>query len=420
MKKADITRRQLLQASAALGFTAVVPFSIAGLAGCNSKPSSRIAANVWRELTAPTPVGSITPRITAREDGSAILSWLEPKDDGTAAFRFSLRRDGAWSQPATIAEGHLFSRGRASAPGVIALSHRSLIAYWSQKPATKEPSGNAIELYMAASTDGGEHWSVPSLVNRAGAQPGEDNGYASAAALNDTQAALIWLDGRNWEKDKRVQLMSRTVRADGAMSEVSLLDPDTCTCCSTALVRTASGLLAAYRSHTPEDIRDISLIQNGAGAWAQPRVIHPDHWHIQACPVNGPHLDTDGKRTALIWFSAPQDQPSVKLAFSEDGGATFAPPLRIDSGYALGRAQVVLLPKQSAVAFWLENESGTARFLARHIRNNSLLDDPFELSRGGNIGYPHAARSTDGILLTWAEKDKDAVSRVRVGLLKTA
>jgi hypothetical protein len=136
--------------------------------------------------------------------------------------------------------------------------------------------------------------------------------------------------------------------------------------------------------------------------------------------VNGPHLDTDGKRTALIWFSAPQDQPAVKLAFSEDGGATFASPLRIDTGTALGRAQVVLLKPRSAVAFWLENESGTARLLARHVRNNTLLDDPFELSRGGNIGYPHAASVGEGILLTWAQKDKDAVSRVRVGLLKTA
>jgi len=110
----------------------------------------------------------------------------------------------------------------------------------------------------------------------------------------------------------------------------------------------------------------------------------------------------------------------VKLAFSEDGGATFVSPLRINTGNALGRAQVVLLPEHSAVAFWLENESGTTRLLARHVRNDSLLDGPFELSRGGNIGYPHAARSTDGILLTWAEKDKDAVSRVRAGLLKTA
>jgi hypothetical protein len=420
MKKVDFTRRQLLQASAALGFTAAVPFSIAGLAGCSSKSTSAINVDGWRELAAPAPVGSITPRVIAREDGSVILSWLEPKDDGTASFRFSLRRDGAWSQPATIAQGHRFSRDRASAPGVIALSNRNLIAYWSQKPASQEPSGNAIELYMATSTDGGEHWSATTLVNRAEAQTGEDNGYASAAALNSAEAEFIWLDGRNWDKDKRVQLLSRTVRADGAMSEVSLLDPDTCTCCSTALVRTASGLLAAYRGHTPEDIRDISLIQNTAGTWAQPRIIHPDHWHIQACPVNGPHLDTDGKRTALIWFTAPQDQPVVKLAFSEDGGATFASPLRMDTGKALGRAQVVLLKPRSAVAFWLENESGTARLLARRVRDNALLEDPFELSRGGNIGYPHAARSTDGILLTWAEKDKDSVSRVRVGMLKTS
>jgi len=419
MEKIDFTRRHLLQASAALGFTVAVPFSIAGLAGCSSKSTSPIRVTGWRELTTPAPVGSITPRVTAREDGSAILSWLEPKDDGTAALRFSLRRNGAWSQPGSIAYGRRFSRDRASAPGVITLSNRNLIAYWSQKPASQEPSGNAIELYMAISTDGGEHWSAPTLVNRAEAQTGEDNGYASAAALNDTQAVLIWLDGRNWDKDKRVQLMSRTVRADGTMGEVSLLDPDTCTCCSTALVRMGFGLLAAYRGHTPENIRDISLIQNVAGAWSRPRVVHPDHWHIEACPVNGPHLDTDGKRTALIWFSAPQDQPAVKLAFSEDGGTTYASPLRIDTGKALGRAQVVLLPPDSAVAFWLENESGTARLLARRVHNNSVLGDPFELSHGGNLGYPHAASVGEGILLTWAEKDKDSVSRVHVGLLKT-
>ena len=420
MKKIEITRRKLLQASAALGFTAAVPFSIAGLAGCNVKPGSRITANGWRELATPAPVGSITPRVTARENGSPILSWLEPKNDGAAAFRFSIRRDGSWSQPATIAEGFLFSRDRASAPGVIALSNRNLIAYWSQKPARKEPSGNAIELYIAASTDGGEHWSTPALVNRAAAQPGEDNAYTSVAALNGTQAAMIWLDGRSWEKDKRVLLMSRMVRTDGAMSELSLLDPDVCTCCSTALVRSGSGLLAAYRGHTRENIRDISLLQNVAGAWSQPRILLPDHWHIEACPVNGPHLDAEGQRTALIWFSAPQDQPEVKLAFSEDGGATFASPLRLDTGNALGRAQVVLLPAHSAVAFWLENESGTARLLARQVRNYALLDEPFELSRGGNFGYPHAARVSDGILLAWAEKDKEALSRVRVGLLRVA
>src|SRR5260370_16938920 len=155
--------------------------------------------------------------------------------------------------------------------------------------------------------------SSPALVNRPPAQPGEDNAYASAAALNDSDAAFIWIDGRNWENDKRVQLMSRTVRADGAMSEVSLLDPDTCTCCSTALVRTGSGLLAAYRGHTPENIRDISVIQNRAGAWSQPPVVHPDFCHIDACPVNGPHLDTNRPQTSFLSFSPPHDPPPLKL-----------------------------------------------------------------------------------------------------------
>jgi hypothetical protein len=420
MKKLEMTRRQLFQASAAMSLAAAVPFSFAGLAGCNALTAWRITSKNWRELVPPVPVGSLTPRVSAKDDGSIILSWLEPHDDGTATFRFSLWRNGTWTQPAIIARGFLFSRDRASAPGVIALSDRNLIAYWSQRPSLNATSTNEITLYLAISTDGGEHWSSPVLLNRASAQTGEDNGYVSAVAVSDTTATLIWLDGRNWETARRVQLMSRTVDSNGTMSDTTLLDADTCTCCSTVLVRTNSGLLAAYRGHTPENIRDISLIRRAAGTWSQPRIVQPDHWHIEACPVNGPHLDTDGARTALIWFSAPQDQPAVKAAFSEDGGVTFSPPMHLDTGKALGRAQIVLLPSRSAVAFWLENESGVARILARQIHNNSSLDEPFELSRGRNIGYPHAARATEGILLTWAEKDKDAVSRVHVGLLKTA
>src|SRR4029077_15829095 len=119
---------------------------------------------------------------------------------------------------------------------------------------------------------------------------GEDNAYVSAAAVNETAAAFIWLDGRNWQKDNRVQLMSRMVHLNGSMDELTLIDPDTCTCCSTALVRTGSGLLAAYRGHTPANIRDISLIHNMAGTWTQPRIVYPDLWHIEGCPVNGPHL----------------------------------------------------------------------------------------------------------------------------------
>lgn len=72
---------------------------------------------------------------------------------------------------------------------------------------------------------------------------------------------------------------------------------------------------------------------------------------------------------ALIWFSPSEDQPKVRLAFSEDGGLSFASALRVDEGSAIGRAQMVLLPGHSALAFWLESKSGTTRLVGRRIRD---------------------------------------------------
>jgi hypothetical protein len=107
------------------------------------------------------------------------------------------------------------------------------------------------------------------------------------------------------------------------MTEASVLDEDTCTCCPTMLVPTASGLLAAYRDRTAENIRDISLVRNVSGRWSRPHIVEADNRHFAGCPVNGPHLDVEGERSALIWFSAPQDQPALKLAFSDGAGSEF-------------------------------------------------------------------------------------------------
>jgi hypothetical protein len=227
----------------------------------------------------------------------------------------------------------------------------------------------------------------------------------------------VWLDGRDWEESKRVQLMSRVVSAEGPISETRVLDLDTCTCCSTAIARTPSGLLAAYRGHNSKNIRDISLVRSVDSGWSEPRIPHPDDWHIEACPVNGPHLGAGENHTALIWFTAPHDQPAVKLAFSTDGGATFAPALRVDKGKAVGRAQVVVLRDGSAVGFWLESEGGMSRLVARRIRDDGSMGASLELARGANFGYPHAANATGGILVAWSERNPN--SRVNVGLLQT-
>jgi hypothetical protein len=87
-------------------------------------------------------------------------------------------------------------------------------------------------------------------------------------------------------------------------------------------------------------------------------------------------------------------------------------------GRAVGRGQAVLLPGRSAVVFWLEHVSGTTRLLARVVHDGGLLGKPIEVSRGSDLGYPHAARAADGVLISWAERDP--VRRVHVALFPYA
>jgi hypothetical protein len=341
------------------------------------------------------------------QDGSTVLTWLEPENDKTAALRYSFWRGGNWSAPATIVTAQLFSRHPSESPGVIALSKTNLITYWSQKPPNEKIPTQEVDVYFAVSTDRGEHWTTPTIANVAGT--GEESSYPSGAPVDPTHGALIWLDGANWRKEKRVTLMSRFVQSDGTMTEATVIDPDTCTCCPTSMVKTDSGLLAAYRGHTSENIRDISLLKHVDGRWSQPSIVHADNWHFQGCPVNGPHLDVDGAAAALIWFSAPRDEPAVKVAFSDSGNSKFGAPVRIDEGNVIGRAQVVLLPGRTALAFWVENKSGTTRLLGRRVHDGGTLEPSFEVVRGTGLGYPHAVRSAKGAAVTWADEGSKTI-----------
>ena len=384
--------------------------------GCRSHHSQAPTRLSLREIASPAPPRAFSPRVIAIRDGSVLLTWLEPITDKLAALRSSFWRAGAWSAPVTIAVDRPFARHPSESPSVVALSEKNLIAYWPQKPPSEKSPSHEVDIYFSISTDAGLHWTAPTLLNSPGT--GQENSYPSAAPVDTTCAVLIWLDGRNWAQEKRVALMSRMVQADGSASETTVIDPDTCTCCPTSLVRAGSGLLAAYRGHTPENIRDISLLRNVNGRWSQPKVVHADHWHFAGCPVNGPHLDATQKRAVITWFTAAQNQPTVDLAFSDDGGANFSSPIRVDEGNPVGRAQAVLIPGHSAVAFWLERFSGTTRLLARIVHDDGKMETPIEVAHGSDLGYPQAARGLDNILVTWAEGDQ--LRRVHVALFQFA
>jgi len=89
------------------------------------------------------------------------------------------------------------------------------------------------------------------------------------------------------------------------------------------------------------EVRDIALVRHGAGGWSEPVLVHGDGWRIDACQST----DRRGRawyRVGVAWFTAP-DVPRVRIAFSEDAGRSFSPPVEVASGNVAGRVDVVLL-----------------------------------------------------------------------------
>lgn len=59
----------------------------------------------------------------------------------------------------------------------------------------------------------------------------------------------------------------------------------------------------------------------------------------------------------------------VRVAFSDDSGATFGPPVRIDDGTPAGRVDIALLPGAGALATWLERTGDGAEVRVRRVRS---------------------------------------------------
>jgi hypothetical protein len=169
-------------------------------------------------------------------------------------------------------------------------------------------------------------------------------------------------------------------------------------------VKTAKGLLVAYRDHSPQDIRDIGIVRFESGRWQPSRILNPDKWEINACPVNGAAAAAKGSRVAIAWYTEAQDSPRTQFALSSDAGATFSKPIRISTGNSFGHTSVALDDNGNAVVSWLEEGSGDGvRLLARQVTSAGVAGPVVEVSQGVQriIGYPRLLQVGNETWIAW-------------------
>jgi hypothetical protein len=368
-------------------------------------------------LETPAQEGSLTPFLAGSATGLH-LSWLEKTPEGHA-LRYA-RWDGSrFTEPSTIHSSAKFFANWADFPSILPFGEGRLAAHWLEKSAA---GTYEYDIFVAISDDGGKTWSPGVKPHRDGTP--SEHGFVSLSPDGQGFRA-VWLDGRNFKKDAADNEMAlmQAVFDGAAFGPETELDARVCECCQTAMAPVEGGFFVAYRDRSPDEIRDIGTIRFADGKWSEPRVLVDDGWELTGCPVNGPQLASSGQRVALAWFSASKDTPRVQILFSDDGGKSFGPPVRvdrIDSRQALGRVDVELVG-DGAVVTWLGRAERGGEVLARRVSADGKLGEILTVAATGTdraSGFPRIASHQGSVYIAWTESEsRQGPTRIRLARL---
>ncbi|MCK6501997.1 TlpA family protein disulfide reductase [Myxococcota bacterium] len=358
------------------------------LACTEPPPPSAPAAPPPSAPTAATPVladppaaaGASSPTLV--EDGDGVLAaWVEPAAEG---HRVLLSRwDGvAWAPPEVVAAGPRVASSWADRPALARAAGGGLVVAWLQGT---EGTGTAL----MASLGGPEGWRLLGPVHSDGVQA--EHGFAAAWPEGEG-VRLWWLDGREVPAGGPTQVRSALVTQ--AVGPEEVVDPRACDCCG---IDAAYGIVAwrdrGEAGAPDEAVRDITV--SGPGGL----VALADGWAPEGCPVNGPAVARRGPSAVVAWYTeAPR--PTVKAAFSYDGGQRFGAPVGLDGGAPQGRVDVALVEGgAAAVVSWVEGQALHLRRVDAHGRAGAdVVVGPAEAQ-----AFPRLAATGEGVLVTWQE-----------------
>ncbi len=408
-----------------LQFTWVLPIVLASLILLAAVfVGSNLQKNAFASITEidlPVGQGAQEPSLFALNDGRILMSWTEPIGNNFAVKTAIGDRTG-WTNPSTTTQSDKLYVNWADFPSVVAFSDGTLASHWLEK---NGPLTYSYNLNIALSSNNGLSWSDAIIPHRDGTK--SQHGFATLLPLTHNRLMVIWLDARVYEPDatgeaeknfnNAMQLRMTTISSTGSLSNDTLLDARTCTCCQTSAAITDSGkVIVAYRDRSADEIRDISLLRLVDSVWTKPKSIHSDGWKISGCPVNGPAIDAMGEQVVVAWFTAAKDAPIVNIAFSMDAGETFGRAIRIDTGRtakdndqkdnAAGRVDVVQLADGSALVTWVEwTDDGEALLICR-VRPKNGCDKPQILTlnnSAGGINFPRMVQVDNGVYIAWTQ-----------------
>ena len=372
------------------------------------------------DLAPPVSASSGQPFLQVTPENRLLLSWMEPGKSRRHALRFATSSRNTWEHPETVIEGDDFFVNWADVPSVVQLANGTVAAHWLKK---NGKGTYAYDVRLRMRRRGSAAWSTAITPHRDGTQT--EHGFVSLIDAPPGDVEALWLDGRDMAgkgghdghgEGGSMALRSAVVVSDGSLREETELDPRVCECCPTAVARTETGIIAAYRDRSEAEVRDIFVVRKENGRWREPQRVHEDGWQIPGCPVNGPALSAVGRNVAIAWFTAAGGEAKVLVAFSRDNGTSFGKPFRVDQGKPLGRVDLAMLPDGTALVSWIEWHEEISELVVRHLGPDGSKEGGTTITRISAeraSGYPRMVLMGEDVFFAWT--DVEGPKSVRVG-----
>jgi len=351
-----------------------------------------------------SPIGSAYPNICETDRGFMMI-WYE----GDKHIVMSEFTGEKWTPKDTVVSSERFFKNWADLPQIFHIGNDTFALSWLEMSGERTYD---YDVKVAMSVDRGKTWSDPVIPHRDGVK-GEHGFVSFFKYLGET--GLIWLDSRAMVPSDvslssgGMRLYASTINPNGNLGPEIMLDDMVCECCPTSAVNTIEGPLIAYRDRSMDEVRNIQLAFVNGTRLQYP--INEDGWVIPGCPVNGPKMAVNGDKVAIAWYTAPNNEPKVNMAFSKDGGISFGNPIQIDNGYAIGRVDVLWLDKESVIVSWLEEKSDNGELILKSLNaeNGSIsFQTSFPINSGRGSGYPKLAKTDDRVFITWTKTGKES------------
>jgi hypothetical protein len=367
--------------------------------------TKNIAEAQLAAIQSPAADSCAEPYLFTDAKGIVHLSWVQKKGKD-ASLHFATLVNNQWTTPVTISSGNNWFVNWADYPVITSDANGHLLAHYLEKSDTAKFT---YDIKIVSSADAGKTWGMPITLHDDGKKA--EHGFVSIMPYKD-QFIAAWLDGRkaamegdhSSHEGHHGEMTLRAALLDKAGKKINEweLDSRICDCCQTTIAMTDNGPVIIYRDRSDEEIRDMSIVRYVNNEWTQPKTIFPDKWKIAGCPVNGPRADAIGNNLAIAWFSMKDNKGEVKVMFSADAGATFQQPIQIDEGKAIGRVDVVMLDKKTAVVSWMEGSV----IKAISVHADGTKDQSVtiaESSDSRSSGFPQMTRSGNQLIFAWTD-----------------